>query len=420
MVLPCVPATATRARSARQRGQHLRARQHGDPGSAGRATSGFARRHRRGDDDGVGLADLLGPVARRRRSRPPPAGRPGPRESLRSEPLTAMPRAISSRASPRMPAPPMPTRWSARHAAGSGTGERRDAPRRGASNGGRRSPRDGTLTGGRPRHVGEPRRRVRRGERRRRFRHRRQPVGAVQRATIRVGQALRRQLVVRQDPRRRRAAARARSPPVARRRVRVRDEQRRQRRTRRSRDRGGARARDHQVGGGVGQVHPIDESLDAHAESSPGPALSRGIGERLGPSPRRARRRRAAAPGGRSASRAGRHAPTAARSRCSAPWLPPNTTTVRRRPRGRTPTRLVGERVAVRGTRHDLLADRVAREHGATRRRGTRPRLRRSQRDHVRPDAPAVWFASPGTAFCSWSTTGTRSRRAARTAGTLA
>ena len=63
-------------------------------------------------------------------SAPRPRSSASPFESLRSDPLTAMPRARSSFARFRMPAPPMPIRWRRDTPSSDGHVQRRDASRR--------------------------------------------------------------------------------------------------------------------------------------------------------------------------------------------------------------------------------------------------------------------------------------------------
>ena len=122
-------------RPAHHRVERGRAGQQPQPPAPRLHDLGVVGAHRGGDDDGVGVGDLLGAVtdvtcAPSARSACEGAG------LLASLPLTAMPRASMMRAMPDRPAPPMPTKCTrpsasaARHLVGDGDPHRR--PPRGA------------------------------------------------------------------------------------------------------------------------------------------------------------------------------------------------------------------------------------------------------------------------------------------------
>ena len=119
-------------------------------------------------------------------------------------------------------------------------------------------------------------------------------------------------------------------------------------------------------------------------------------------------------------SRSRRHAPTAARSMCRAPWLPPNTRTVRRSgSRSSSPWASLARRSRSGGTA--ATSSRMGFPVSSTR---LRPRKRRCASGNDTAVAAARRdrnrLARPGTAFCSCRTTGRPALNAAITAGPLA
>ena len=394
MVLPWVPATATARRPTITEASAAARCSTRQPAAARLDQLGVVVPDRGRDDDGVDARRRARRRARRARSRRARAAPPATTESLASLPLTGSPRASMIRAMPDMPAPPIPMKCT-RPSSSAGTAARRPCRRPCSPPSPSASPApdaaaSSTRSTSRSSASGRPLPAAAR------------PMVASRSASVSSG-----------------AACRAPSPAVQ---VGVVDEQAaaglddrrgverllavadRQRDVRRRQpdrgqlgDRVGARPAQHEVGGGVGQLHPVQVGQhDVRRRRPSAPTIDR---------VRRAGRR--AAPGRRP--RAGRGAaPEAASLSRRAPCEPPVTSRVGRSASSpNVRARLGPRRRPGRGSRCCA---------GAGGRRAGRARSGvpgKAVATYGVSRAPSR-LASPGRALASCTTIGTRSRRAAR------
>ena len=248
VVLPWVPATATTTAALHHRLERRRARQQPQPAPlAPRPPRGWSSRTAVETTTVSASPRLAGVVARRSTRAPRARSASSVRDSLASLPVTVMPRASMIRAMPESPAPPMPTKCTrpssvgGQQVVGDGDPHRRRPGVRGAST--RSASFSSASSGIRSRGGG---------------RHRGQPVGVGEQGGHGAAHPLRGQGGVGdQQP-----AAGVDDRPGVEGLLAVADRQRHE--DRRQADAGhlgdgvAAGAADHGVGGGVGEVHPVD------------------------------------------------------------------------------------------------------------------------------------------------------------------